>query len=324
MLGALQPRHIWLALCSLVGGGLIIGSVLIMRRPAVLGSGYIAAPAPSHAAPTQMPVLAPILPTATPPAPTTTPTASPTATATATPLPAFEPDGVERTVRVPVLMYHYVSGLPADADIYRRDLTVSPEAFERQLAYLQGAGYTGISLETLVRHLATGSPLPSKPIVLTFDDGYADNYLYAFPLLRQYGFAGTFFVITGFLDEGRGGYMSWEQARTMQKNGMDIQPHSIWHVDLRTLSADELAQELSGSRRAVEEHVGKPAHLFAYPSGRYNRRTIEALRDAGYWGAVVTTGGVEHSSTALFEIKRVRIHGGDTVEDIQATLAAYD
>lgn len=221
-------------------------------------------------------------------------------------------------------MYHYVGGLPEGADIYRRDLTVLPAEFERQLAYLRDAGYTGITLEALARHLATGSPLPPRPVVLTFDDGYLDNYLYAFPLLRQYGLPGTFFVITGFLDEGRAGYMSWEQARIMQGNGMDIEPHGVSHVDLRNLSASALAEELAGSRQAVEEHLGKQARLFAYPFGRYNAQTIQALREAGYWCSVVTAGGASHSSAALLEMKRVRVHGADTVEDLRNTLAAYE
>jgi peptidoglycan/xylan/chitin deacetylase (PgdA/CDA1 family) len=234
------------------------------------------------------------------------------------------PDGVRRTATVPILMYHYVGGLPVDADAYRVDLTVLPEQFEAQLAYLQRAGYTGISLADLVRHLATGSPLPPKPIVLTFDDGYVDNYLYAFPLLRQYGSTGTFFVVTGFLDEARGGYMTWEQARVMQEHGMDVQPHTVNHTDLELAPTESMRQEIAASQQAIEEHLGKPARLFAYPFGRYDAQIISALRSAGFWAAVTTVAGAEHSSGDLFELSRVRIHGADSLDSFVTTLSYYE
>jgi peptidoglycan/xylan/chitin deacetylase (PgdA/CDA1 family) len=234
------------------------------------------------------------------------------------------PDGQVRKARVPILMYHYVGGLPANPDIYRVDLTVTPDKFEAQLAYLQTAGYTGITLEDLVRHLAEGAPLPPKPIILTFDDGYIDNLLYAFPLLRQYGFPGTFFVITGFLDEGRPGYISWEQARLMQEGGMDIQSHSVSHEELRQKPAEYLVSEITGSQQAIEERLQKPARFFAYPFGRYDQQAIEVLRAAGYWAAVTTAAGVEHSSQALFELRRVRVHGAHPLDRFADTLEYYE
>ena len=217
-------------------------------------------------------------------------------------------------------MYHYVGGLPADADAYRVDLTVSPAKFEAQLAYLQAAGYTSITLEELVQHLAVGAPLPPKPVVLTFDDGYVDNFIYAFPLLRQYGFAGTFFVVTQFLNEGRANYMSWEQARLMQENGMDIQAHGVSHEDLRGQPLAFVEHEVTESRREIETHLHKPVQLFAYPYGHYDSRVIAALRSAGYLAAVTTEAGVDHSSKALLELRRVRVHGSHDLDRFVATL----
>jgi peptidoglycan/xylan/chitin deacetylase (PgdA/CDA1 family) len=99
-------------------------------------------------------------------------------------------------------MYHYVSAPPVGAGAVRRDLSIAPEAFAEHLAYLQGAGYTAISLGDLVLALQTGAPLPERPVVLTFDDGYRDHYEHAYRLLREYGFTGTFFLTTSLIDQG--------------------------------------------------------------------------------------------------------------------------
>jgi len=220
-------------------------------------------------------------------------------------------------------MYHYISDPPAGADAVRRDLSTSPVQFEEQLYCLQQAGYTSITLEDLLAHLADGRPLPPKPIILTFDDGYADNFRYAFPLLLQYGFHGTFFVITRFLDEGRPGYITWEQAAQMQAKGMDIEAHSVSHPDLRGLSAESLRAEVAGASQAIAAHLQQPARFFCYPSGRYDAGTIAALKAAGYWGAVTTEAGVDHDSSRPFELSRVRIHGNTDLAGFKALLAHY-
>jgi len=117
----------------------------------------------------------------------------------ATAITVLQPDGVARTVNVPILMYHYVSTPPANADIYRRDLSVPPELFGAHLDRLQADGYTTISLYDLVAYLQQGTPLPPKPVLLTFDDGYRDNYENAFPLLRARRMTATFFVVMEFI-----------------------------------------------------------------------------------------------------------------------------
>lgn len=220
-------------------------------------------------------------------------------------------------------MYHYISDPPAGADAYRLDLSVRPKEFEAQLAYLRAEGYESITLEDLTRHLTRGTPLPPKPIILTFDDGYLDNFLYAFPLLRQYQFKGSFFVVASFLNEGAAGYMSWEQVRLLQESGMEIGSHGYTHVDLRLEWGNGLVQQTAGSREAIEAHLQKPVRFFCYPSGRYNQRTIDALRAAQYWGAVTTDPGAVHASNGLFTLKRVRVHGGKDIAWFADLLAYY-
>jgi len=216
------------------------------------------------------------------------------------------------TATVPVLMYHHIAVAGADADAIRRDLSVPPEAFAAQLSYLASNGYHPVSLSDLLDHLNTGRPLPPKPIVLTFDDGYVDNYTAAFPALQRHGFKGTFFLITDFA--GHGEYMSWDQAREMSAAGMHMESHTLDHPDLSMLPSDRLSRELVESRRALEAQLGTPVRYLSYPAGRYSPSVVRAAQQAGYLGAVTTAYGDVHKPGQPFEIARIRIRGADTLE----------
>lgn len=216
-------------------------------------------------------------------------------------------------VTVPILMYHYVSELPPDADVYRRDLTVSPEAFEMQLRYLDEAGYRPVTLTDVYLALTEGYPLPEKPVVLTFDDGYRDAYDVVFPKLLDYGYPATFFVLATPAHYESDEYLTWAQMREMSEAGMSIQAHGRDHVDLRGRSYDFLVYQVLGIREAIEEHVGRAPRFFCYPSGRRDTDVIKVLESAGYWGAVTTEWGRTHSQDDLFEMPRVRVQGGDSL-----------
>jgi len=220
-------------------------------------------------------------------------------------------------------MYHYISEPPAGADIYRRDLSVSPANFEAQLAWLRNQGYEGITLTDLVYHLALGWPLPEKPVILTFDDGYRDNYTHAFPLLKKYGYPGTFFLITRAIDYGDPVYLSWDMVKEMHGAGMDFQPHGYRHRDLHGKDVDFLVYEIVGSKEAVEARTGETAHFFSYPSGRYDQQTVAVLQSAFFWGAVITEQGTTHTSDDLFELNRVRMRGDHSLQDF-VDLMTYD
>ncbi len=217
-------------------------------------------------------------------------------------------------MRVPVLMYHYVSVPPADAGAIRRDLSVSPEDFEIQLKYLKEAGFTSVTLHDLILHLTIGYPIPEKPVIFTFDDGYVDNYEFAYPLLRKYGFTGTFFLITAFQDESRPEYMSWDNAIEMHAEGMEFGAHSYNHADLRRQSVDYLVWQILGPREAIEERIKEPVRFFSYPSGAYDDQVVAVLRSAHYWGAVTIHQEAVQSSEHPFELKRMRVHGGDGLD----------
>ncbi|MCS7251123.1 MAG: polysaccharide deacetylase family protein [Thermoflexus sp.] len=237
---------------------------------------------------------------------------------TPTPYPFFqEPlppaDGQTRALQVPILMYHYISDPPSGADRLRLDLSVRPSMFEAHLQYLRQAGYETVSLSDLIFHLTQGHPLPPRPIVLTFDDGYRDAYEEAFPRLRRYGFRGTFFVLTGRADEGDPRYLSWEQIRQMSEAGMDIQLHGREHVPLSGRDEAFLFYHIIGGKQSIEAHTGRPVRFFAYPASDYDQHLIQFLAGYRFWGAVTTIYGADERLENRFLWPRIRIRGTDDV-----------
>jgi len=267
-------------------------------------------------------------PSATPTATATltaTPTCTPTATLTntPTPVPLPTPDGVLRTLQVPILMYHYVSKPPKGAGAIRVDLSVPPERFEEHLQYLRDEGYATITLRDLCLALQMWHPLPERPIIITIDDGYRDAYTDAFPLLLKYGFRGTFFLITSFIDEERPEHLTWQQVIEMDAAGMDMEAHSYTHPDLRNQSVDYLVWQILGPKEAIEARTHKPVCFFAYPSGKYDQQVIKVLRSANYWGAVTLHAGAEHRSDGMFDLTRIRVRGQDDASGLAATIGWF-
>ncbi|HMN28169.1 MAG TPA: polysaccharide deacetylase family protein, partial [Caldilineaceae bacterium] len=231
------------------------------------------------------------------------------------------PDGAVRTAQVPILMYHYLSEPPADADIYRRDLSVTPALFAEHLARIKSEGYTTISLYDLVAYLNQGAPLPPKPVILTFDDGYRDNYENAFPLLVAHEMKATFFIVTDFIDAQRPEYLSWEMVRAMYAAGMSIESHGRNHVSLRGKDSDYLVWQALGSMETIQYELGVRPRFVSYPAGEYDDLTLEIFQQANYWGGVTTVQGATHTSDNLFELRRVRIHGTTSADELARLLA---
>ena len=262
-----------------------------------------------------------VVPTSTPTA-TETPTATPIpqATPTQTPTPWPTPDGVARQARVPILMYHYLSDPPPGADRYRRDLSVPPALFEQHLAYLREQGYQAITLYDLLYHLTQGAPLPERPVIITFDDGYRDNYENAFPLLEEYGFDATFFVLIEVTNQGEAEYLTWDMLREMHAAGMDIECHARVHENLPENDDARLIWQVLGCREAIEKELGQRPRFVAYPSGRFDERVAAIFASDNYWGGITTQQGTLHSSDALFQIKRLRMRNTTTVERLAELL----
>jgi peptidoglycan/xylan/chitin deacetylase (PgdA/CDA1 family) len=221
-------------------------------------------------------------------------------------------------------MYHHIADPPPGAGAIRRDLSVSPANFEKQLAYLESEGYEAITLSDLALHLTVGKPLPPKPVILTFDDGYVDAYANAFALLQDHHYTGTFFLVTKPIDDGNPDFLSWDQVKEMHAAGMEIQPHSYDHPDLRNRSFDFLVYQILGPQQAIEERTGETCRFYAYPSGQYDQFVIDVLRSAGYWGAVLTEQGNTHTADDLFALRRVRIRGTDDLERFAVLVDLYE
>jgi peptidoglycan/xylan/chitin deacetylase (PgdA/CDA1 family) len=233
-------------------------------------------------------------------------------------LPGQSPrDDTRRRIRVPILMYHYVSAPPLDADIYRVDLSVTPQQFAQHIAWLAQNGFTAISLDDLVLALTKGYPLPPKAVILTFDDGYEDAYTNAFPVLKQYGMTATFFVVTEWIDTHQPGYLTWDQAREMAAAGMSIQSHTRSHQYLTDgCDYDCQVYQILGSVETIEAEIGIRPRFFCYPGGRYDDAVLPILEQVGIAAAVTTEAGTLHVSDRLLELKRARMRGTTTVYDL--------
>lgn len=229
-------------------------------------------------------------------------------------------DGTLRRIHVPILMYHYVGQLPAEPDEYRINLTLDPSIFRQHIQYLSDAGYTAISLYELDLALTNGHPLPPKPVILTFDDGHADHYQNVFPVLKQYNFSGTFFIITSFVDNQLPQYLSWSQVQEMANAGMSMQPHTKTHIDLSNATYDTQIYQVIGSIESLHHYTNQSINAFAYPAGRYNDETLHILSNSAIRRAVTTQTGSLHTTNNRYELKRLRITNETTVQALQYLL----
>ncbi|MDX2136820.1 MAG: polysaccharide deacetylase family protein [Chloroflexota bacterium] len=233
-------------------------------------------------------------------------------------------DGTYRRIRAPILMYHYVSELPFDADDIRRGLTVTPAQFRSHLDMLFYEGYTPISLYDLHDALLTGRTLPAKPVVLTFDDGHLDAYTQAFPLLREYGFTATFFIITGFADRNYVDHLSWAQIREMADAGMSMEAHTKTHSELDGRTYDFLVYEVLGSLESLAYYTGRQPYMFSYPVGRYDAETLRVMGQTEVWRAVTTERSYTITTDNRLQVPRIRVPGGATAAQLLAILQASE
>ena len=216
---------------------------------------------------------------------------------------------------VPILMYHYVRPDPGPDDPVGQGLSVSPELFAEHLAYLAQAGYTPVTMAELAEIWQGTRARPANPIVLTFDDGYRDFYTNAWPILQQYGFPATVYLISAFLDEPN--YLTRAMVQELDASGMvDFGSHSVHHPDLPSLSDVEAESEIAGSKHALEDLLGHQVSSFCYPTGSYSDREIALVKAAGYALAVTTEWDYAEPSMDAFELPRLRMNAWTTTEDL--------
>jgi len=220
--------------------------------------------------------------------------------------------------RVPVLMYHRVDPQLTAHDPITVSLTVMEPTFRAQLMLLRANGFQTITLGALRDMLDHHVPLPPRRVVLTFDDGYVDNYAVVFPLLRRYGFVGTFFVVTSSV--GTPGHLTVSQIREMAGAEMEIESHGVHHVDFSRLPPGQARRELIDSRSALEGWTGRSVAFFAYPAGRYSTAVEHLLADLGYRGALTERPGFVSAASPPYLLERVRVSHDETLGAFASTL----
>jgi peptidoglycan/xylan/chitin deacetylase (PgdA/CDA1 family) len=208
-----------------------------------------------------------------------------------------------RRAAIPILMYHVVSAAPPGAPYPQ--LWVSAPEFAREMRALRARGYHAITLAAAVRAWRHGGPLPRRPVVLSFDDGYRSDFTHARPVLRRLGWPG---VLNLALNNLRRGDITPAEVRALIRSGWEIDSHTLTHPDLTTLPAAALRHELAGSRAEIRRRFGQPADFFCYPYGRYNAAVVAAVRAAGYRAALTTEGGLGVAQD-LYALRRVRVSG---------------
>ena len=236
-----------------------------------------------------------------------------------------------RTVTVPILMYHHVSSLPAATEL-NAGLTVTDSDFAAQLGYLRAHGYHTVLLRQVFAALYQHVALPAHPIVLTFDDGYLDNYTDALPILLKAHDVAEFNIISAYpgITLGVNSYMTWGQLKRLVADGMEIGSHTVDHQDLGTLPEDHIRFELRDSRNILQQKLGVPVQFLAYPSGEpFSSGTLAAqqelltlLPEYGYVGALCDGPITSSAQDAQqpFKLWRIRVSGGEGLADFTNSL----
>jgi peptidoglycan/xylan/chitin deacetylase (PgdA/CDA1 family) len=200
---------------------------------------------------------------------------------------------------LPVLMYHSLAEMPAGK---KNSLVVSAAAFEKQMRMLRQWKYSVLTLEQAAQQLRGRGPA-YRPVAVTFDDGYEDNYTLAFPVLKKYRIPATIFLIYSKI--GTPGYLNWDQIGEMKASGLiAFGSHTVTHRVLTLIPVEELEQEIAGSRRLLEEKLGQ-VKLFSYPVGKYNPEVRAAVIAAGYDAAVSTN--PRYRGNDNYALKRIKI-----------------
>ncbi len=227
------------------------------------------------------------------------------------------------SISVPVLLYHHVN--PS------REIT--PEGFEKQIEFLSKNGYVSLFLDELVEFFKTGKLENEKSVAITFDDGYLDNWLFAYPVLQKYNFKATIFVVTSKIKDDREevqfdaeldlhnerspeNFLTWEQMRIMEESGLvSIQSHTHYHYkegeSWKKGKDISLKEELILSKDIIEKKLNKKSLFIAWPWGEYNSKSLKLAEEIGFQGAVTTEVGSNRCGGYAMRIKRFKVYKQD-------------
>lgn len=215
---------------------------------------------------------------------------------------------VRRDVRIPILTYHSI-------DESGSVISTKTETFRWQMKLLSESGYRVVTLADLISLLGGGEELPDKLAALTFDDGFQNFYTTAFPVLDQYGFKATVFLVTDFCgghnDWGgnppelpRSALLSWHQIKELSSNGIEFGSHTRTHPDLTEISAEKVREEIAGAAAAIADATGRKPETFAYPFGRYNAAAKQVVEE-NFIAACSTNLGKIGFGSDLYSLERI-------------------
>lgn len=224
------------------------------------------------------------------------------------------------TRNIPVLMYHSIN---FDPKYPTNQVRIPKDKFAAQMKWLHDNEYHTLTMDELYKAVENREPVPEKSVVLTFDDGYEDNYQNAYPILREYGFKATIFMITAEIGDDKNGYLTAEELKTMQQNGIDIECHTVHHLHLSQLSYQKQEEEIAGAQQTLEKLLGKQVSYIAYPYGDYNADTLRITKACGFRLGFRENGGIGRLSDPELEFPRVFIRS-DFSEFVARVTGAED
>lgn len=223
-------------------------------------------------------------------------------------------NGKDRLMLVPVIQYHKIDTPPRDALV--RGGYTPPKRFARQMSYLKQKGFVFYSASELIEHYRGNGSFPSNGITITFDDGWRDNYTYAFPVLQELGIKATIFLVSSCMDqvsskaqakgESSRAHLSREETLEMSRYGIEFGSHSLNHQLLHQIPVSEVKLEVEKAKAQIEDLLQKPCKVFAYPAGHFSREAQWVIQNAGHIAAFSTIyGPTDHLD--LYAINRIEI-----------------
>ena len=247
--------------------------------------------------------------------------------------------------QVRILCYHSVCDLPETKDCMDT-LNVSPTVFDQQMAFLSKNGFNVITMDQFIDYKYENRKYPPKTVIITFDDGYRNNYINAFPILEKYNLKATFFVVTGDIDSDKIfhwlklGVQSLSHYRENKQywlpldrqNILDMSAHDACfgshtdsHCRLREIDKNKAVNELKISKECLEEILSKPVRCFSYPHGDMSNSVKSLVKAAGYSAAVSIMAGSNTLKSDFFELRRIAISGQDSYAEFKRKVeGAYD
>ena len=220
--------------------------------------------------------------------------------------------------RIPVLMYHEVSVSDESEKPIRRvhpGYFISVEQFEKQMEFLSNHNYRSLSLKSLFN-----DEFPAeKRVVITFDDGFIGNFQYAYPILKKYGLTATIFVVVNQISAAN--YLNWDQLLELNRNGISIQSHTMTHRPLQDLSVEEVFQELSSSKRIIQEKLGQEVNFLSLPHGSSHPQLFRIARELGYSGICSSKFGFVNPARIQFTVGRIPVKSSNQLKEFHKLIS---